>query len=90
MEQKSGYDGLLHEVCVGLGFCGSVVDGKPLQVDDFIPEHGPVSADEFVQSVILAEGMDPNGGTATKHAASLRQAFVRHMGGDSVDASRLK
>ena len=90
MEQKSAYDGLLHEVCVRLGFCGSVVDGKPSHVDDFIPEHGPVSADEFVEWVFRAEGMDPNEDAATRHAASLRQAFVRHMGSDSVDASRLK
>jgi hypothetical protein len=90
MEQKSPYEALQHEVCVALGFCGSVVDGKPSHVDFFIPEQGPVSADEFVEWVFLAEGMDPDEDAATKHAASLREAFVRHMGDDIVEASRLK
>lgn len=90
MEQKSPYDALLHEVCVGLGFCGDVVDGKPLHVDQFIPNNGRVSADQFVEWVFRAEGMDPNEPDAIKHASSLRDAFVRHMGGDIVDACNLK
>lgn len=90
MKQKAPYEALQHEVCVGLGFCGSVIDGKPSHVDDFIPDHGPVSADEFVQWVFLAEGTDANAVTATRHAASLREAFIKHMGSDTVDATRLK
>jgi len=90
MEQKSPYEALQHEICVGLGFCGSVIDGKPSHVDSFIPERGSVSADQFVEWVFLAEGMDPAEDDATKHAASLREAFVKNMGGDIVDASRLK
>jgi len=34
--------------------------------------------------------MDPEEFAATKHAASLREAFVQHMGGEIVDASLLK
>jgi len=46
MEQRTPYEALQHEFCVGLGFCGSVVDGKASHVDFFIPEQGPVSADD--------------------------------------------
>ena len=90
MSDKSAYDALLHEVCVGLGFCGSVVDGQPLHVDQFIPEHGAVGADQFVEWVFRAEGMDPDEEDALKHAGSLREAFVRHMGSEAVDAQLLK
>jgi hypothetical protein len=90
MTTKSAYDALLKEVCVGLGFCGSVVDGKPLHVDHFIPDQGAVSANQFVDWLFRAEGMDPWGADAREHRESLRQAFVRHMGGDAVDAQMLK
>jgi hypothetical protein len=89
MSDKSPYDALLIEVCAGLGFCGSVVNGEPLHVDRFIPDHGPVSADEFVEWVFRAEGMEPNGPDARKHRQSLRQAFVKYMG-EVADARSLK
>jgi hypothetical protein len=90
MGPKSPYEALQHEVCVGLGFCGSVIDGKPSHVDFLIPERGLVSADEFVEWVFRAEGIDADGQTADRHAARLREAFVTHMGSDIVEASRLK
>ena len=85
----SDYDALLHDVCVRLGFCGSVVNGEPLHVDRFVPTLGRVSADQFVEWVFRAEGMDPQDAVAMKHAHSLREAFVRHMGSDVVDARAL-
>ena len=90
MNDKSAYNALLNEVCVGLGFCGSVVDGQPLHVDQFVPEHGAVSADQFVEWVFRAEGWSPEEGAASSHAAELRKAFVRHMGAEAVDARQLK
>jgi len=90
MTRKSAYDSLLEEVCVGLGFCGSVVDGKPLHVDMFVPQNGSVGADEFVDWLFQAEGWDPTEPDALKHRDSLRDAFIRHMGGESVDAQILK
>ena len=90
MNDKSAYDALLNEFCVGLGFCGSVVDGQPLHVDQFVPEHGAVSADQFVEWVFRAEGWSPEEGAASSHAAELRKAFVRHMGAEAVDAQQLK
>ncbi|MCM0033457.1 hypothetical protein [Sandarakinorhabdus limnophila] len=84
------YVALLNEVCVGLGFCGSVADGEPLHVDQFIPESGALSADQFVNWVFRAEGMEPEGDDAQKHTQSVREAFVRHMGANVVDAASLK
>ena len=86
MNRKSAYDTLLNEVCVDLGFCGSVANGEPLHVDQFIPECGPVSADQFVDWIFRAEGINPDGEDCRRHAASIREAFVRHMGSDVVDA----
>jgi len=59
MKSKSAYNALLNEICVGLGFCGSIVDGEPQHVDKFIPDQGTVSADEFVDWVFMAEGWEP-------------------------------
>lgn len=90
MDQKSAYEALQHEICVELGFCGSVIDGKPSHVDFFVPDQGSVSADKFVEWVFLAEGMNPLEEVAIKNAARLRDAFVRHMGADVAEAGRLK
>ena len=87
MKPNSAYDRLLHEVCVGLGYCGSVVHGEPRHVDMYIPENGPVSADEFVVWVYRAEGMNPDEG---RHSQEIRDAFVKYLGARVVDAQALK
>lgn len=81
------YAGLLNEACVGLGFCGSAVDGKPLHVSDFIPESGLVSADQYADWTLMAEGLDPD--CEDQWRTVLKAAFVRHMGSDVVDAEAL-
>lgn len=92
MAEKPGYNALMHECCVGRGWCGSVVDGKPLHVDMFIPDSGPVTADQFADWIFAAEGVDPmaNAEKWQEHADGLRDAFVRHMGSAIVDARALK
>ncbi|WP_260926800.1 hypothetical protein [Novosphingobium sp. 9] len=86
------YNSLMHEVCVDRGWCGGIVDNRPSHVDDFIPKTGPVSAEQFVDWLFLADGVDPSSEPAKwqKHKIGLREAFVRHMGADVVDASKLK
>jgi hypothetical protein len=86
MSDASAYDRLLEEVCVELGFCGAIVDAKPLHVDQFVPDQGSVSADEFVDWVFKAEGWNPSAREAQEYRLSLREAFIRHMGGEAVDA----
>lgn len=92
MASNPRYRALINEVCVGLGFCGGVVDGEPRHVDDYIPEAGPVTVDEFITWLLMAEGLDPSPDEMTwrKHGARLREVFVRHMGAEQVDASALK
>ncbi|AXU19141.1 hypothetical protein C7W88_09050 [Novosphingobium sp. THN1] len=92
MSGNPAYNALMHEVCVGRGWCGGIVNGKPSHVDDFIPETGPVSADQFVEWLFLADGVDPSSDPAKweRHKAGLREAFVRHMGAEMLDASALK
>ena len=84
------YDKLLNEVCVRLGFCGSVVDGQPLHVDQFLPKGGPVTAEGFATAVFRAEGWDPASAAAHQHRASVCEAFVRHLGGFQIDARQLR
>jgi hypothetical protein len=87
----SAYDKLLHQICVGLGWCGSVVDGKRRYVHHYFPQSGPVTADEFVAWVFAADNYDPdqNPDQAERWRQGIRAAFVHHMGGDVVDVTVL-
>ncbi|NEX94907.1 hypothetical protein [Caulobacter sp. 17J65-9] len=89
---KTGYDALWDVVCVTWGFCGCVKNDKPLHVDDLIPPSGPVSADQFVEWVFLADNLNPNSEPEKwqRHRAAIRAAFIEHMGGEVVDADRLR
>jgi hypothetical protein len=92
MNSNPNYNALMHEICVGKGWCGGIVDEKPSHVDDLIPDTGPVSADQFVDWLFVAEGLDPlsEADKWQKHKDGLKDAFVRHMGADVIDASALK
>ena len=92
MKQELAYNALMHEVCVGRGWCGSVIDDQRLHVDMFIPDSGPVCADQFVEWLFRAEGVNPDSEPEKwrKHREGLREAFIRHMGSDIVEAERLK
>jgi hypothetical protein len=84
-----GFDALMHDVCVGHGYCGGLIDGRPAHVTDFIPATGPVSADQFVAWLAQAEGPDA-GPMPETHRANLRAMFVRHMGAETADAAALR
>ena len=79
----------MHEFCVKLGWCGGVKDGKRLHVFHFIPETGPVSADQFTKWLIAAEGLDPDQ-LGPSERKQLTAVFVRHMSANVVDASNLR
>ncbi|HYD28581.1 hypothetical protein [Brevundimonas sp.] len=85
---RAAFDNLLEEVCVRLGFCGSVVDGQPLHVDHFLPEFGVLTAEEFADALFKAEGWDPDGSEAKTFRSSVREAFVRHMGGSEIETGQ--
>jgi hypothetical protein len=88
MVAEPGYDALMHDVCVVWGFCGCRKDGVNLHVDLLIPSAGRVTADQFVEWVFLAENLNPK--RWEKQKAAIRDAFVRHMGAETVDARRLQ
>jgi len=91
MIKKTGYDALMHTVCVEWGFCRCIKKGKPLHVDDFIPNFGKVTADQFVEWVFLADNMDPdiNPERWRKHKDAIKEAFIEHMESDVVEAYKL-
>jgi hypothetical protein len=60
MAHPNAFDGMMHEFCVKLGYCGGEKDGKRLHVTHFIPETGPVSADQFARWLIEAERFAPD------------------------------
>lgn len=87
------FDALMDIVCVRWGYCGSIHrNGTPLHVTLFIPDGGPVTADQFVEWVFLADRENPNvePDRRQSHKAALRAAFVEHMGGEVVEAERLR
>lgn len=90
---KDGFDALMQVVCAGWGYCGSIHrDGTPLHVTLFIPDEGPVTADQFVEWVLLAARVNPNSEPERRqrHKDAIRAAFVEHMGGEAVDARLLR
>jgi len=86
---ETGYDALMQEVCVEWGYCGCIKDDQALHVDLFIPPDGPVSADQFVEWVFLADNLNPNL-RPESHRKALCEAFVKHMGGNIVEAKLLR
>jgi hypothetical protein len=93
MGHPNAFDGMMHEFCVKLGYCGGVKDGEPFHVTHFIPEAGPVSADQFARWLIVADGFDPDRLSTSelrRLIGQLTAVFVKHMGADVVDASNLR
>jgi len=89
---QAGYDALLEEICVRWGFCGCIKEDRPLHVSFLIPPYGPVTADQFVEWVFLADNMNPNFEPERwqRNKNAIHQAFVEHMGAEVVDASELR
>jgi hypothetical protein len=81
---------LMEELRNDLGFVGSRRGEHLLTVEALIPEAGPVTADQFVEWVFLAQGMNPNvdPGRWQPVKRAIRSSFVRHMGAEVVDARR--
>lgn len=85
---RTAYDNLLEELCVRFGFCGSVVDDQPRQVDQFFPNSSKLTDEEFADALFKSEGWDPDGPDARKFRPSVCAVFVRHMGGTKIDAGQ--
>jgi hypothetical protein len=84
---NQGYQALQRDLA-NMGFCGSVdADGNPKRVDDYFPDSGSVTAKQFAQWVVLAEGLEPFDGS--NYQADFEKLFVEHLGSDVVDVGRL-
>lgn len=93
MAAKSGIEALMKLVCAE--WClGKVMhgDGEVSDVTQLIPKEGKVSADQFVEWVFLASGEEARGPEPmwSRARAEIRAAFIRHMGGEIVDARALR
>ena len=60
-----------------------------MHADLIIPPSGPVSADQFVEWLILGDNLNPNDGRWYQHKQALHAAFVKYMGAETVEASLL-
>jgi hypothetical protein len=87
---SKAYEKLLNDVCVRLGFCGSIVNGEALHVDMLLPEQGTIRANDWVDAVLQAEGFDPKDASLDQFRRSIRDAFIEHLGSDKVDVQQLK
>lgn len=87
---SNAFDLLLWDICVHQGCCGAVVDGKPVHVTDLLPASGVVTAAQFAELVIRAEGeADAAPASIAQWTARLSASFVQHMGGESAPAEAL-
>lgn len=84
------FDLLLRDVCVRLGFCGGLVNGKPTHVTDLLPDVGVVTAEEFAKLVISAEcDRQSPPDKQLRWVTVLTDAFVEHLGAASAPAESL-
>lgn len=84
------FDLLLRDVCVRLGFCGGLVNGKPSHLTDLLPDVGVVTAEEFAKLAISAEGGPPSSSDQQRRwVAVLADAFFEHLGTASAPAESL-
>lgn len=93
MPRPNAFDGMLHELCVELGWCGTVKDEEILHVTRHLPEEGLVTAEEFAVWVIKSDGIDLDTISRAERNRWIRQlkaVFVKHMGADIVDARQLR
>ena len=82
-------DRLLWEICVLGGWCGGLVDGEPCHVQDLVPKTGIVTAEEFAQLTVKADGWPRSAPPKEHHLRWLEAKFVEHLGGPSADAEIL-
>lgn len=89
---ETGFERLMNVVCVRLGYCGCVKDGEALHVTDFMPKHGSVTADQFADWVLLADGfnLDELSQAEREHREEIKAAFIEHMGREKLSAKHLR
>ncbi|CAM5504072.1 hypothetical protein MAUB1S_08425 [Mycolicibacterium aubagnense] len=64
-----------------------------VNVTDLIPKTGTVTADQFVDMLLIAEYENEQhriSPMSLRHRDIFKAWFIEHMGSDAVDASRLR
>ncbi|MEO1135894.1 MAG: hypothetical protein AAFW68_04670 [Pseudomonadota bacterium] len=89
MGKPSNFDGMMYEYCVGLGHCGGTINGEQRNVRHRIPADGYVTADEFVEWLLWAEGYEPHEREYKFWQPKLRDVFLKHMNNEAVPACLL-
>jgi hypothetical protein len=80
---------LLWEICVKRGWCGGIVNDNPTTVDDLLPRHGKISARQFAELTMRADGWPDGEPFEEQHLRWLQAKFVEYVGAESVDAVEL-
>lgn len=86
----SPFDLLLWHICVGSGWCGGIVGGVPTHVTDLLPKSGTVTARQFAELAIRADGWPDGEPFEEKHLHQLETAFITRMGAASAEAEALQ
>lgn len=77
----------LWQALVSAGWCGSAVDGYPRLISDYIPHFGSITARQYADWVLEAEGFPIRTTRESIRAARWIEAlFIRHMGDRPVPA----
>ena len=63
-----------------------MVDGKPTRVIDLIPQSGKLTAEEFAEVAVRADGGPLSEPLPEHHLEWLRTAFISYLGEASVQA----
>lgn len=74
-----------------MGYIGSVhQDGERRDVWDYIPKEGPVTAQQFIEWLSLAEGFPSPDFVPLSQQRQLRQTFIEITGAETLDARWLQ
>ncbi|HEY0313770.1 MAG TPA: hypothetical protein VGC56_14920 [Allosphingosinicella sp.] len=79
---------LMRDICVRGGWCGGMVEGVATHVLDLLPASGRVTAEDFANLAIKADG-DQTEPPKQHHLRWLEAKFAEHLGTASVDAELL-
>lgn len=81
---------LMWAICVEGGWCGGIVDDEPTTVRDLLPASGEITAREFAELAMKADGWPASEPFAESHLHWLEAKFVEHLGSASVDVELLR
>ena len=77
---------LLWKVCVVGGWCGGTAEGEAVNVDDFLPPSGEISAREFAEAVVRGDGIPLDESRWADSMAWLEKEFLSAFGATLVTA----